>query len=84
MRSVAIALWITLCVLACGCCGAAVLGTPDPQTSIPAPSYSPSAPATTEPLELNPPDPDPHAGKCHVDGYTKKDGTRVDGYWRDC
>jgi len=43
------------------------LAKPSPAT----PSTSAATPAT-----------DPHAGKIWVNGYTKKNGTRVNGYWR--
>jgi hypothetical protein len=39
---------------------------------------SPATPSTSAATPV----PDPHAGKVWVKGYTKKNGTKVQGYWR--
>lgn len=45
--------------------------TPTPTT---APVSTPTAPASS----------DPRPGQCYVNGYYRKDGTYVHGYWRRC
>lgn len=48
---------------------------PDPSTAISSPTrrYTPSSSSSSS-----------SSGKCYVRGYTRKDGTRVSGYYRSC
>lgn len=46
---------------------------PSPVTSSPTRRYTPSSNSSSS-----------SSGKCYVSGYTRKDGTRVSGYYRSC
>jgi Excalibur calcium-binding domain len=53
-----------------------VANTPTPKSTEPTPAVQPSEPSTPAPVAT--------PKKCWVKGYTKKNGTVVAGYWRDC
>ncbi len=61
---------------------------PGRTASTPAPLITPSVPSTpaTQPSPPAPSTPTttPSSGWCWVNGYTKKNGTQVAGYWRRC
>jgi competence protein ComEC len=55
-------------------------------SSLPASAPNPVATPSAEPVNtpVTTPSPSPNAGLCWVNGYTRKNGTYVSGYWRRC